>query len=574
MKKALLLLLSLVLVLSVAVGCSSSEPTTTTTESSSSESKEEPKNEPQYGGTVTFAYTQPFKGLLMRAFYEGEDDDLILNFMHEGLLDTGDDLKTYPYIAKWEQSDDHKVFTFTIEKGVKWHNGDELTVEDWKYALEVIAHPDYDGSRYSNVEMIVGVDEYHAGTADSISGIKVIDPYTIEITVKEAQVNTLDNLWSYPEPSKYLEGIAVKDLASHPKVRQNPIGVGPFKVKKIQPGEFVEFERFDDYWQGKPYLDGVVYKIIDADLSNGLLQNGEVDIITIPASQYEEIKKLTNITLLEEEALAYSYLGFDFGHYDAEKESVVMDNPKFQNKKLRQAMAYALDRQGLIDAFSNGLGTVIDTPMPVVSWAKAPDSELTHYDYNPEKAMQLLDEAGYKDVDGDGFREDPEGKKFTVALHAMSGSEISEPRAQAIMQMWGDVGIKAELNGGSLKEFNLFYELVMNDDPSVEVFMGAWGLASDPDPSGLWRKADSWNFPRWYTDESERLIKEGIGEKAFDENYRKQVYVDWQKIVNEELPMIYLWSPIDVYAVNNRVNNVDSNSFTVQKNTHLWWVSE
>lgn len=251
-----------------------------------------------------------------------------------------------------------------------------------------------------------------------------------------------------------------------------------------------------------------------------------------------------------------------------------MDNPKFQNKDLRHAMAYALDRQGIIDAFSNGLGTVINAPMPVVSWAKAPDSELTSYEYDPEKAKQLLDSAGYKDIDGDGFREDPDGKPFIINFHGMSGLPISEPRAQAIMDMWKEVGLNTQLNGGSLKEFNLFYDMIQNDDPSVEVFMGAWGLASDPDPTGLWRSNDSWNFPRWYTEESDRLIIEGIGEKAFDENYRKQVYVDWQKIVNEELPMIFLWSPVDVYAANNRLQNVHTNAFTSQVDTHLWWVTE
>lgn len=571
MKKTILLLLSLFLVFSLAA-CSSTEPASENEQPAVEETTG--NNEPTYGGVITFAYTQPFKGVLDYGFYGGQDDELILNFMAEALLKTGDDLKPYPNIATWTESPDHKTFTFTIKEGVKWHNGDELTVEDWKYSLEVIAHPDYTGARYSNVEMIVGAEEYHTGEADSISGIKVIDPYTIEITVKEAAVNTLDNLWSYPMPSKYYEGIAVKDLPNSPQVRQNPIGTGPFKVKKIQPGEFVELERFDDYWQGKPYLDGVVYKIVDANLTEGLLQNGEVDIMEIPASQYKQIKELPNTNLFEEPSLSYSYIGFDFGRWDATEEKVVMDNPKFQDKRLRQAMAYALDRQALIDAFSNGLGEVINAPMPVVSWAKAPDSELNAYEYNPDKAMQLLDEAGYKDIDNDGFREDPNGEKFTVSFHAMSGSDISEPRAQAIMQMWHEVGLNAQLNGGSLKEFNLFYDMVEKDDPSIDVFMGAWGLASDPDPTGLWRSNDVWNFPRWYTEESDRLIKEGIGEKAFDESYRKQVYVDWQKLVNEELPMIFMYAPVDVYAANKRLQNVHTNSFTSQVDTHLWWVTE
>lgn len=576
MKRKLLIVLAMVLALSTfLVACGSSDKEPQQGNNQGGTSNETPDaGEPKEGGTVTYGYTQPFKGLFEPALYEGEDDSLVLNFMADGLTKTGDDLKAYPHLAEWTESEDHKTFTFKFKEGVKWHNGEELTVEDYKFALEVIAHPDYTGPRYSNVEMIVGAEEYHNGTADSISGINVIDPYTIEITVKEAQVNTIDNLWSYPMPKKHYEGVAIADLAESPQVRQNPVGLGPFKVKNIQPGEFVELVRYDEYWQGKPLLDGVTYKIIDASLASGLLENGEIDVLTIPNSQVTEIEKLQNVTLKEADALSYSYIAFDFGHWDAEQEKIVMDNPKFQNKQLRQAMAYALDRQGLLDAFSNGKGTVLNVPMPTVSWAKIPDDQINTYPYDPEKAKQLLDEAGYKDIDGDGFREDPQGNKFTVNFDAMSGSDISEPRAQAILQNWRDVGIDANLNGGALKEFNLFYTTIQNDDPSVETFMGAWGLASDPDPSGLWRSVDVWNFPRWFTEESDRLIAEGIGEKAFDFETRKQIYYDWQKIVNEELPMIFMFAPVDITAVNKRVQGVEVNAFSNQKDVHTWWVTE
>ncbi|WP_199690250.1 MULTISPECIES: ABC transporter substrate-binding protein [Clostridia] len=106
-----------------------------------------------------------------------------------------------------------------------------------------------------------------------------------------------------------------------------------------------------------------------------------------------------------------------------------MDNKKFQNKELRKAMAYAIDVQGILDSFSNGLGEIIGAPVPPVSWAYADQSELEQYNYDPKKAKELLDKAGYVDVNDDGWREDPDGKEFTVNFDTMSGSDISEPRA-------------------------------------------------------------------------------------------------------------------------------------------------
>ncbi|MEW9675639.1 oligopeptide ABC transporter substrate-binding protein [Lentibacillus sp. L22] len=575
MKRKFWLLLTLVFALSMVLAACADTTTDGETETDSgTDSGEKAKaGEPQKGGKVTYGFSQPFKGLLEPGLYEGTDDFHILELMTDELKETNDELEPEPGMAEYEIDKDAKTVTFTIKDGIKWHDGEPLVAEDIAYAYEVIADPDYEGTRFSNVAMVKGAQEYRNGKADSISGIDIKDDKTIVLHLTDVAPNTIDNLWGYPMPKHYYKDIAVKDLPDSDQVRKNPIGTGPFKVKKIVPGEMVELERFDDYWQGEPYLDGVVYKVIDASLASGALENGEIDIMEAPSSQYKEIKKLDNIELHEEPSLGFNYIGFKLGHWDKKKKENVMDREKFQNKQLRQAMAYAIDRQGILDSFSNGLGELIEAPIPPVSWAKADESELTTYDYDPEKAKKLLDKAGYKDVDDDGWREDPDGKKFTVNFDSMSGTDISEPRAEYVLQNWKDVGINAKLNGG-LKEMNLFYDTLEADDESVETFMGAWVSASDPDPTGLWKRDDFFNYYRWVNEDSDKLIEEGISEKAFDKDYRKDVYVEWQKLINEELPSIFLYAPIDVYAVNKRVQNVHTNSFTAIKDPYLWWVTD
>lgn len=572
MKKSAFWLVSVMLIMSLFLAACSKE-----TANEEPAEGDKPAGEVKEGGTVTFGYTQPFKGVLSYAYYEGEDDVNALQFMHEALIKTGDDLTPQPNLATWELSEDHMKLTFKLKEGVKWHDGEELTVEDMEYAWYLIADPTYEGARFANVAMIKGAQEYHDGTADTIEGIKVIDDYTIEVTVTEPSVNLLDNIWVYPEPKHYYGDISSKELPDSEQIRKNPIGVGPFKVKNIVAGEMIEFERFDDYWQGPAKLDGVVYKIIDGSLAQGLIQNGEVDVIEAPKDQWAAIKELPNVNAVEADAMSYSYIGFDWGHYDTEKGVVVSDNQKFQNKALRHAMAHAIDRQAFIDGFANGLGKPLNTPFPSVSWAKIDDSEINGYEYDVEKAKELLDEAGYKDVDGDGFVEDPEGKPFTVNFDAMAGAETSEARAQFIIQSWQAIGLNAKLNGGSLKDFNLFYDTIEADDPSVETFMGAWGLAADPDPAGIWLSTDKWNMWRWYSEESDELIKKGVTfpeDESMDITEHRQTYYDeWQKLVNEELPIIFFEQRIDPWAINKRVQNVKVTPFGTD-DFHLWAVTE
>nr|WP_315363662.1 oligopeptide ABC transporter substrate-binding protein [Cytobacillus firmus] len=574
MKKSALWLLSLLLVMSVFLAACSGGGEKASTDK---EPKDDGKasGEAQEGGTVTFGYTQPFKGVLSYAYYEGEDDVNALKFMHEGIFNTSEELTTVPGLADWEMSEDNTKLTIKFKEGIKWHDGEELTVEDLEYAWYLIADPTYEGARFANVEMIKGAQEYKDGKADKIEGIKIIDDYTIEVTVKSPTVNLIDNIWSYPEPKHYYGDISSKELPDSDQIRKNPIGIGPFKVKNIVPGEMIEFERFDDYWQGKPKLDGIVYKIIDGSLAQGLVQNGEIDVIEAPKDQWETIKALDNVNPQEVDALSYSYIAFDWGHYDTKKGVVVSDNKKFQNKNLRHAMAHAIDRQAFIDGFANGLGKPLNTPFPSASWAKIDESEINAYEFDQEKAKKLLDEAGYVDKDGDGFREDPEGKPFTINFDAMAGAETSEARAQFILQSWQEVGLNAKLNGGSLKDFNLFYDTIEADDPSVETFMGAWGLASDPDPAGIWLSTDKWNMWRWYSEESDALIKKGV---TFPEDpskdvkeHRQEIYNEWQKLVNEELPVIFFEQRVDAWAVNKRVGGVKLYADGVMPNEVYNW---
>src|SRR5699024_5709501 len=169
------------------------------------------------------------------------------------------------------------------------------------------------------VQDIEGAQEYKDGEADEVTGFEVKDDYTAVVTFKEPKVNNLENLWTSPMPKAELEDIPVGDLSSSTEVREEPVGLGPFKVKEIVQGEYVSLERFDDYWQGKPKLAEVMIEVIDESATLGALKNEEIDIMEIKPDYVDELEELDHIRVVEQEGLGYSYIGFRMGHWDEEK---------------------------------------------------------------------------------------------------------------------------------------------------------------------------------------------------------------------------------------------------------------
>jgi len=526
------------------------------------------------GGVLKVALVadSAFAGVLNPCFYEDNYDSQLLGWFSEPIISYDENfVADQDGAATYEYDIDAKTITLHMNEGVKWHDGQPVTLDDLVFAYEVICHKDYQGLRYSESEMnVLGVEEYHNGTADKISGLELSDDkMTLTIHFKDFYPSILvGGFWTSPLPRHYYKDIPVKEMAAHAKSRSNPIGFGPFKVKNVVPGESVEFERFDDYWLGAPKLDGVVVTVVNPELVPAAMQEGRFDIAAFSVQQYPDYKDPTNYQYLGEVQTVFSYTGFKLGKWDAEKNTNVYDpNSKMANVKLRQAIGYAVDNATLGETFYNGLrflATTVITPRH----GSYQNKELTGYVYDPEKAKQLLDEAGYKDVDGDGFREDPQGNQFTITWATMDG-ENAETLAQFKIQCWADVGLRVELFNGRLTEFNAFYEAVEMDDPAIDMYDGAWQTGYDPNPDSLWGHLSSANYTR-YTSESFDAITDDISsDKAWDSALLAQRYQDWQQAFFEEAPAIPTLWRVAIEAVNNRVKNYELVASDIKLSAHL-----
>lgn len=555
MKKAYryLWFLSLIVVVVLsACGKNGNETSNTSNKTGKSDAK---------GGTLTVGIAEPPEGNFQSIFTGSTGDSNVIDFFNDSLIDVGDDLKIKPKILSWEKDkNDDLKYTFKVKKGIQWQDGNPFTINDWVFTLETLADPDYDGPRYSGVAVIQGAEEKRNGQADRISGIKKIDDYTAEITFKEHKANNLLELWtSAPISEKVFKDIPVKDMAKSDAVRKNPIGIGPYKVKRIVDGESVELVKNKDYWRGEPNIDNINLRVVEQTSMTQALENGDIDMATITAPIAKEIKDSgsENLQLLQAPSTSYTIVGFVLNDYDKKAQKIGKERPKYQDKKLRQAMAYAINRKEWIDAFYYGYGKPLNGLIPSAHWSGAKEGDVKEYKYDVDKAKQLLDEGGYKDKDGDGFREDPQGKSFVVNLKHYAGSNPTfEPRTAALKGYWEKVGLKTKVE---MEEFGKYSSDLEKSSKDMEVYFRTWQQGSDPDPSELYRSTALWNESRYNNPKADKILDEAVDTKVVgdDNDKRKEKYLEWQKIMAEDVPVIPIVELEDVTAVSSRVKNFE-----------------
>ncbi|WP_019240491.1 MULTISPECIES: oligopeptide ABC transporter substrate-binding protein [Bacillus] len=581
----LAILFTLVLVLSACVGEKKSEKVQKENEKTKEEVKKTAfplvmKNDGEAikGGTLNVALVtdSPFQGVFTDMLSEDAYDLEIMKFASNNIFSTdGDYLVKEGGIASLDVDVDNKKATIKIRDGVKWSDGEPLKVEDIMFPYQIIGHKDYTGVRYdTDAKNIVGMEEYHAGKADTISGLKKVDDSTLEISFKKVSpaIYTAvgDGLLYYAEPSHYLKDVPVKDLINSDKIRKNPLTLGAFKIERIVNGESVQFAANENYWKGKPKIDKVVLKTVPSTSIVAALKAGEYDFaLSMPTDIYSTYKDLDNITILGRPEMSYSYLGFNLGTYD-KKNGVSVMNPdaKMNDVKLRQAMAYAMNLEEVNTQFYLGLRERANSLIPP-AFKTYYDSSLKGYNYDPEKAKKLLDEAGYKDTDGDGTREDKNGKPLEIKMASMSGGDNAEPIAQFYIQNWKDVGLKVTLSTGRLIEFNSFYDKVQANDKEIDIYMAAWATGTNPSPIGLYGKEAEFNMSRFTSDENDDLLAAIDSPKAMDPSYRAEAFKKWQEYMAQQVPVVPTQFRTELFPVNNRVKGVDITP-GVDDNYHEW----
>lgn len=505
-----------------------------------------------------------FDGVFSYLYYENPMDWTIMKDTMYGSLERGEDLeyKTSEVLSFVPDTQSGSLKMQILSDKYKWSDGTKVTSKDFLYAYEIVGHPEYTGLRYDeNMENIVGMEEYHSGEADQISGIHTPDENTIEIQYKEFSPDILwgEGVFTEPVPYKQMEGISIPELPNSEALRVSPLSAGPFVISQIVPQEKVVFTANEYFWAGKPAIEGVEFEWTKSIETLAVLDQGKYDYIEgLDPTLFSQISKNTNYSILKKQDLSYTYLGFKLGQLIGEEEKEVTADPKSKmaNENLRTAMAYGIDRERVAAEYFRDLrypGNSLILPM----YRNLSPKNSPGFPYSPDNGRQLLEDAGYKDIDGDGYREDPEGNPLVIQFAIAEDGYLAEELAAYYLSAWKEIGLHVTLTNEKPLAFQDLYNRLKEDDPSIDVYQATWGLTQNPNPEPYYGKSSEYNYPRFSSEKLEESLQKISSWESFNFEKRNANYGEFHQIMTVETPVVPLYYRDQYSVVNQRVDHFE-----------------
>jgi peptide/nickel transport system substrate-binding protein len=469
----------------------------------------------------------------------------ITGHVYNGLIRYDKNMRFEGDLAEsWEISDEGRKITFHLRRDVTWHDGEPFTSADVLFTYKLMIDPKTPtayAERYKQVE--------HASTPD---------PYTFEVRYTEPLAPALVSWAMGICPKHLLEG---KDISTS-ELARNPVGTGPFRFVKWDPGEKIVLERNEDYFEGAPYIKRIVYSIVPDTTTMFLeLQSGGLDYMGLTPLQYARqtdtpaFKRRFN--KYRYPAFAYTYLGYN------------LRKPMFQDRRVRQAIAYAIDKQEIVDGVLLGLGQPATGPYKPGSWPY--NSDVTRYSYDPDKARTLLDAAGWSDVDGDGVRE-KDGQKFEFTILTNQGNDQRIKAGEIIQRRLQEVGIEVKLR---VIEWASFLKEFIHPGKFDATILG-WTIPVDPDGYNIWHSSKTGprelNFIGYSNSEVDQLLEQG--RRVLPIEKRRPVYYRLQEILARDQPYTFLYVPDSLPVVARRFHGIEEAPAGIMHNFNQWYVPE
>jgi len=428
---------------------------------------------------------------------------------------------------KWDVSSDQRTWTFKLHDSITFHDGQPLQADDVEFTLHLVLNKAFPARTSSTLNVIAGAQDYADGTADRVTGINVVDPTTIEITTDAPQASLLNSLaqtWILPQHA--LADIAPDVLVTSDWWKTTPIGSGPFKFVRQEPDQFIELERFAEYFRGTPKLERIINRIYKESGSALLaLENGEIDFTYVAQDEAPRLEGNDNIVVVPGPSLVPNVLLFN------------LEDPKFQDVRVRQAFMYALDRKSIVEKLFKGAATLINSPFSLPQYLP---SDLNVYDLDIDRAKALLEEANWNPDD-----------VGTIEMLVWYNDQLSQDIYVALQQQFSEAGIKVQPRMVDNAAFT-------QAQVEGKFQMCYYGAGNGPDPDQVRAQFDSksvppngFNYSRYKNEQVDAILLEGS--QTLDSEQRPTLYQEAARIMNQELPGVWLWESTRFGAVNARV---------------------
>jgi peptide/nickel transport system substrate-binding protein len=444
-------------------------------------------------------------------------------------------LEPKPELAtKWEVSPDGKVWTFTIRSDATWHDGVPVTAKDVAFTFN-----------YINENQLLNLSAY----TDGITKAEAVDDTTVMIYTKAPKANILQMVVPIL-PEHIWNEVSGKAATTTYQNKPPIVGDGPFQIVEWQKGKFVRLEANPHYWGGAPKVDEVIFQLYtNPDTMSQDLKLGTIDgAINVPSAQFKQLGSEPG--LAANNATSWQFIELGMNCYESPDS---MGNPVLLDPEFRKAVNWAVDREKVVSVAMNGYATVGSTlivPYSKYHWEPPADSLFT---YDPAKANELLDAAGYKDVNGDGLRETKDGKKLSLRFYATADAPENQTAGKLIVGWLADVGIKLQfqvVDAGALIDAQYNYE---GDTYAPDWDMFIWYWTQDVDPQFMLSiytpaQIEGWNDCLWTDPEYTKLNAQQS--QTIDEAARKPIVDQMQQIFYDAAPYAILAYPFQLEAYN------------------------
>ena len=469
----------------------------------------------------------------------------IAGMIYNGLVKYDKDMKIIGDLAEsWEVSPNGLVITFHLRKEVKWHDGQPFTSADVLFTYQVTVDPK--------------TPTAYAGDFLKIKKAEVIDDYTFRVTYDKPFAPALISWGNAILPQHLLFG---KDITKSPLSR-HPIGTGPYKFKEWLAGQKIVLVSNTDYFEGRPYIDGFITRIIPDTATMFLeLRAQGLGMMDLTPLQYT---RQTENNLFKDNFQKYRYLGFKYVYLGYN-----LKNPLFNDKRVRQAISYAINKEEIISGVLLGLGKPATGPYKPGTWAY--NGNVKIYNFNPQKARQLLNDAGWKDNKGTGILE-KDGKPFVFEIVTNQGNDTRQKCAEIIQHQLKDVGIIVKIR---ILEWSAFVSDFINKRRFDAVILG-WSITMDPDAYDVWHSSktapEELNFMSYNNPKADEMLEKG--RSTFNQSQRKKYYDRFQEIIAEDQPYTFLYVPEDLIIVSSRFQGIEPAPIGLDYNFIKWYVPQ